>query len=151
MASYYLDTSALIKLHIEEEGTAGVVDLIRGADNGDIIILEITPLEFRSALRRKERRGEISAFDSNAALAWLEQQAESMYRVESFTPTVANEAARLIDLYPLKAYDAVQLAGCLIAKAVMPLPLTFVCADFRLCVAASLEGLAVFTLWKSPD
>ena len=64
MASYYLDTSALIKLYIEEEGTAGMVDLIRGAEIGRIIILGITLLEFRSALRRKERRGEIAAFEA---------------------------------------------------------------------------------------
>ena len=74
MSSYYLDTSALVKLYLEEEGTAGVVDLIRDAEIDRIIILEIALLEFRSALRRKERRGEISAFDANSALARLEQQ-----------------------------------------------------------------------------
>jgi predicted nucleic acid-binding protein len=142
MSSYYLDTSALVKLYFEEEGTAGVVDLIRDAEIGRIIILEIALLEFRSALRRKERRGDISAFDANSALARLEQQAASLYRVESLTPTVANEAARLIDLYPLRTYDAVQLAGCLAVRSSVLPPLTFVCADYRLCAAANLEGVA---------
>lgn len=144
MSSYYLDTSALVKLYLEEEGTPRVVDLIRDVEIGRIIILEITMLEFRSALRGKERRGEISGFEANSALARLEQQAVSLYRVERLTPTLAAEAARLIDLYPLRTYDAVQLAGCLIARNVMPSPLTFVCADFRLCEAADSEGIVVF-------
>ncbi len=142
MSSYYLDTSALVKLYLEEEGTVGVVDLIRDVEIGRIIILEITLLEFRSALRRKERRGEISSFEANSALARLEQQAVSLYRVEPLTPAVVGEAVRLIDLYPLRTYDAVQLAGCLAARSSVLSPLTFVCADFRLCAAAGLEGLA---------
>ena len=75
------------------------------------------------------------------ALARLEQQAASSYRVESLTPEVANEAARLIDLYPLRTYDAVQLAGCLtVRRSALPL-LVFVCADYRLCAAANMEGV----------
>ena len=118
-----------------------MVDLVRGAEIGRIIILEITLLEFRSALRRKERGGEIAAFEASEALARLEQQAASSYRVESLTPEVANEAARLIDLYPLRTYDAVQLAGCLtVRRSALPL-LVFVCADYRLCAAANMEGV----------
>ena len=52
------------------------------------------------------------------------------------------EAARLIDRHPLRAYDALQLAGCLVVRHGMPEPVTFVCADTRLCEAAGREGLA---------
>ena len=145
-----MDTSALVKLYLEEEGTARVVDLIRDVEIGRIIILEITLLEFRSALRRKERRSEISGFEANSALARLERQAVSLYRVETLTPTVAAEAARLIDLYPLRTYDAVQLAGCLAARSGVLSPLTFVCADYRLCAVANLEGLATINPLDEP-
>ena len=54
---------------------------------------------------------------------------------------VMEEAARLIDRHPLRAYDALQLAGCLVVRQGMPGPVTFVCADGRLCEAAANEGL----------
>ena len=49
----------------------------------------------------------------------------------------------MLDRHPLKAYDAIQLAGCLAARYGVPPPVTFVCADARLCDAAQLEGLSV--------
>ena len=38
MASVYLDTSALIKLYIEEEGTARVIALTEHIDSAQVII-----------------------------------------------------------------------------------------------------------------
>jgi predicted nucleic acid-binding protein len=144
MPSYYFDTSALVKLYTTEEGTSGVIDLVRDLTRHQIAILDIALLEFRSAIRRKQRDREISTLDTNFILTQMEEHAASLFYVHSLTPVVTQEAARLIDLYPLKAYDAVQLAGCLIARNVMPAPLTFVCADFRLCGAADAEGVVVF-------
>jgi predicted nucleic acid-binding protein len=53
-------------------------------------------------------------------------------------------ALSLIDRYPLRAYDALQLAGCLCLRAAAgsddPI---FVCADQALLVSAQSEGLSV--------
>ena len=43
MASVYLDTSALIKLYVEEEGTAQVMALTEDLDGVQIVILEHHP------------------------------------------------------------------------------------------------------------
>ena len=53
MASYCFDTSALIKLYIEEEGTAAVLDIAGGLAGDHLVILDITLLESRSAIRRR--------------------------------------------------------------------------------------------------
>ena len=63
------------------------------------------------------------------------------FLMQPSTSAVIEEAARLIDRHPLRAYDALQLAGCLVASESMPEPVTFVCADTRLCDAAASEGL----------
>ena len=42
------------------------------------------------------------------------------------TSAVIEEAARLIDEYLLKTYDALQLAGCLVVRQGLPGTLTFV-------------------------
>lgn len=142
MASVYLDTSALVKLYIEEEGSARVAALT--ADQGDvqIVILDITLIESRSAVRRRQRQGDISGADADQVLKQIEEDATVTFLLQPATSAVMEEAARLLDRHPLRAYDALQLAGCLVVRHNVPGPLTFVCADTRLCEAASFEGVS---------
>ena len=139
--SVYLDTSALIKLYVEEEGTAQVVEATQDAADGRVIIVDLTPLEARSAIRRREREGDISAADADRVLRQIENDCSMSFLMQPSTSAVMEEAARLIDRHPLRAYDALQLAGCLVVRDGMPGPVTFVCADARLCDAARHEGL----------
>lgn len=143
MASFYLDTSALVKLYIEEEGTARVVGLTEDPEDVQRIVLDVTQLESRSAIRRREREGDIKGADADRILKQIEEDASSTFLVQPTTSAVIEEAARLIDRHLLRTYDALQLAGCLVVRHGLPGPLTFVCADARLCEAASLEALTV--------
>ena len=142
MTSVYLDTSALIKLYIEEEGDERVVEAAEGAADGHILILALASLEARSAIRRREREGDIAAADVERVLRRIEDDCSTLFQTQPLSSPVMEEAARLIDRYPLRAYDALQLAGCLVVRDGMPGPITFVCADARLCEAAADEGLA---------
>lgn len=144
MASYYIDSSAFLKLYIQEEGSSRMMSLVQGLDRHEIVILDISLVESRSALRRKQRTGEISLAEADSLLGRIHGDAESRYRVETSASEMLRNAARLIGSHPLRTYDAVQLAGCLAVRSSAPLPLAFVCADFRLCTAAGSEGLAVF-------
>ena len=141
MASIYLDTSALLKLYIAEEGTEQVVRVAEEATAGRIVILDLTPVEARSAVRRREREGDIAAADAVLVLRRIEDDTSVLFLVQPSTSAVIEEAARLIDRHPLRAYDALQLAGCLVVREGMPEPVIFVCADARLCEAATDEGL----------
>ena len=143
MASLYLDTSALIKLYIEEEGTPAMLRLAEDLDGDRMTILDIALVETRSAVRRRERQGDISGPDANRVLNQFEEDASVLYLVQPSSSAVIEDAVRLIDLYPLRAYDALQLAGALAARQGAGSPLTFVSADFDLCEAAGFEGLAV--------
>lgn len=141
MASVYLDTSALVKLYIEEDGTERVTALTADRDEVQVIILDIALIESRSAIRRRQREGDISGADADRLLKRMEEDAAASFLLQPSTFAVMEEAARLIDRHPLRAYDALQLAGCLVAGHHLPGPLTFVCADTRLCDAARLEGV----------
>ena len=143
MESFFLDTSALIKRYVDEEGTSQIVGLPDRLDGGTLIILDVALLESRSAVRRREREGDIPAVDADRILKQIEEDAASSFLVQPSTAAVVEDAARLIDRHPLKAYDALQLAGCLMARRGTPAPVTFVCADTRLCDAARVEGLTV--------
>ena len=143
MESFYLDTSALIKRYVEEEGTERVLGLTEDSTGVQVVILDITPLEARSALRRRQREGDISEADAYEILSQLEADVSSTYLVQPSTSAVIEEGIRLIDRHALRAYDALQLGGCLVTREQGAGLLTFVCADKRLCAAATQEGLAV--------
>ncbi len=141
MPSFYLDTSAFVKLYILEEGSQMVIELAQDPDRNQIVILDMALLESRSAIRRRQREGDITALDANRLLRQIEEDASSLHLVQSSTPAVIREASRLLDTYPLRAYDALQLAGCLVVRDRVAAPLTFVCADVRLCETAVAQGL----------
>ena len=143
MAGVYLDTSALLKLYVEEDGTERVARAVEEAGDGRAVILDLAPLEARSAVRRRQREGDIADADADRVLRQIEDDAASFLLVQPSSSAVIEEAARQIDRHPLRAYDALQLAGCLVVCDAMPGPLTFVCADARLCEVAAHEGLDV--------
>lgn len=142
MQSVYLDTSALVKLYVEEDGTEKVLALARDADSR-VVTLDISLLESRSAVRRRQREGDIAPGDADRILEALERDASSAFLLQPSTSALVEEANRLVDAYPLRALDALQLGGCLMASRGTPGSLVFVCADDRLCDAARGEGLAV--------
>ena len=141
MASVYLDTSALLKLYIEEDGADRVTHIVEDAEDSQVVILDLTKIETRSAIRRRERGGDIAGPDAERILRQIEDDTSALFLVQPSTSAVLEEAARLIDWHPLRTYDALQLAGCLVVSESMPEPVTFVCADARLCEAAVSEGL----------
>ena len=69
------------------------------------------------------------------------------YRIVTAVDGIIDEATRLLERYPLRAYDAVHLAAAVVANRHLLAdglaPLTFLSADDRLNDAASAEGLAV--------
>ena len=141
MANYYFDTSAMLKIYIEEDGTDRVLTLIDEDSDNRLFILELTLLEARSALGRRERMRSASTDTANDALAQIDRDRTSLFTIRPISALVMNEAFRLIDSHPLRALDALQLAGCvLLSQAYNPPPI-FVCADYDLCDAATTERI----------
>lgn len=142
MANYYFDTSAMLKIYIEEDGTDRVLTLIDEDRDNRLFILELTLLDARSAIGIRERMGRISTDTANGALAQIDRDRTSLFTIQSISAPVMNEASRLIDNHPLRSLDALQLAGCiLLSQAYRPPPI-FVCADYDLCAAAAAERIA---------
>ena len=142
MTNYYFDTSAFLKIFVEEDGSDKVHALVEDLEGGELIILDLTILEARSAIRRLEREGNISAERAHNVLRQIASDVGSMYFVQQ-TATAMREAERLLDRYVLRTLDALQLAGYLMARQGMRYPLIFVCADIRLLDVATQEGLDI--------
>ena len=143
MALLYLDTSALVKLYINEPGSERVEELASEYSGNSVAICSITQVEFAAAIWRRRRTGELDGEEVKLAIELFSARIRTefvRYLIDGWTLDLASE---LISRHPLRGYDAVQLAGCLSLARVMPDPPTFVCADRRLLAAAESEGLPV--------
>ena len=69
MAFYFLDTSALVKLYVQEPGTDRLLPLISDRPDNRFAVLAASVVEMRSAIRRRQRAGDI---DTSLATAILE-------------------------------------------------------------------------------
>ena len=144
MGFYYLDTSALVKLYVREPGTDEMTRLADVASGNTLAVLVLSRVEFRSAIRQRERLGDVPRDTADALIARLEAHLQSIYIVHPVTDSVVEEAVALLDRHPLRAYDAVQLAGCISLRARSSERPAFVCSDRLLLRAAENEGLTVF-------
>lgn len=142
---YYADSSALVKRHISEIGSLWIEKEFDTVSGNTVITSKLTVVEVLSAMNRRQRETSISQTEyakfSGDFLAFIETD----YRIFELTDSVLLESQRLLENYPLRAGDAVQLASALLANAQLQsakLPtLIFLASDVRLLSAAKDEGL----------
>ena len=144
MAFYYLETSALVKLYVREPGTERLLGLAARSSENRLAVLALAQVEFRSAIRRRERNGEIPSLVATQLLEAFERHVEGRFLTQTITDFVLDTACALVDRYVLRAFDAVQLAGYMVLKSAggtdMPV---FVCSDQELLLAAQREGAPI--------
>lgn len=151
MALYYLESSALVKLYVEELGTRRLLQIAASAAGNQLAILSLAQVELRSAVRRRERAGEISRTVAQQILNGFQRHLEGRFLRQVVTEAVLDSAAALVDRYALRAYDAIQLAGYLALRTVSSTTTTiFVCSDRMLLVAAQSEGGEIVDPTGSP-
>jgi predicted nucleic acid-binding protein len=138
LALFYLDTSALVKLYVREPGTEALLRLASRQHGHRFTTLSTAEVEFRSAIRRRERAGDLERNLADQLIRRFENHLETRILRQPLNESVLETASALIDTYPLRAYDAVQLAGCLMLRAAagrdQPV---FVCADVDLLETAN--------------
>ncbi len=151
MAFYYLETSALVKLYVRELGTERVLALANRTTENRLAILALSQVEFRSAVRRRERNGEIPPLVATQLLETFKRHLETRFVSQMINDFVLDVASALVDRHSLRAYDAVQLAGYvgLRGSTGTDVPV-FVSSDHALLAAARLEGIPVLDPATSP-
>lgn len=138
--SVYLDSSALVKKYVDEEGA----ELIRAL--ADLVVSPLARVELPAAFWRKQRTGEISAADAatlTSAFEWDwfggNPDAEPL-AVVPVGDAVLDRAAQAAAIHGLKAYDAIQLATAIVARSADPDLTSMACFDQQLSTAARREG-----------
>ena len=137
MTVAYFDASALVKLVVEEPGSAEAARLWDGADA--LFASRVAHPEVRAALAAARRGRRLDEAGARAAAAAWEELASAIRRVE-VTAEVETLAGDLADEHGLSGFDAIHLASSLVVGAAAPVVLAT--WDKRLAQAAKERGLA---------
>ena len=142
---YFFDSSAIVKRYITETGSVWVKPIVRSQPKNNLFLSFVTGAEATAAFAKRHRTGDISTADYNTARRVFQHHFQRRYTLLRVTKSVIQRAMALIHAYPLRGFDAIQLATALILEDDLKrfgLPgITFVCADKNLCNAAKAEGL----------
>jgi predicted nucleic acid-binding protein len=136
----YLDTSALVKLYVKENGSAAVRAACDRAEA--LATSRLSYVEAHTAAARRAREGNLSQ-KAKARFAENLERDWPRYVVVEVSEVVCRLAVELAGRHPLRAADALQLASALFLRESTRQPVLFLCFDERLVAAAQGEELAV--------
>jgi len=147
MTTYYVDTSALVKRYVDEAGSGWLRTALGAQPAPSIIIVHLAIVEMTGALMRRLREGALTSTEVVQLQNAFRSDCLDEYEIALAVGNIIDQANRLLEAYPLRAYDAVHLATAVITNQRLVdydlAPLIFLSADDRLNEAASAEGLAV--------
>ena len=129
----YVDTSTLIKLIIDEEGSDRAELIWESADS--VASVSLVVVEARAALAAAVRGDRLSSEQLHDAKTELAAFVDDLHLVD-VTENLIESAARLAESESLRGYDAVHLASALLVNAAV-----LTSADRDLCEAAERQGL----------
>lgn len=147
MNLYFFDSYALVKRYVHEVGSRWVQAVTVSTTSNILFVSRITWVEVLSALARLQREGRIDPSKITTTLQIFQYDWINQYQIVELDQDITELAGQLVQRYPLRAYDGVQLASVLslhpfFAK-IDPQMFTFVCADDRLLTVAQTEGMLI--------
>ena len=150
MSCYFLDSTAFVKLFVQEAGTDTIIRLMEATEDNRKLISAGTPLEVYAALRRRERVGGITPEDGEAARNILRVEAARMVQ-QPLNPAVLEAARQVLDRHELRSAEALQLGAAVVAREMFQgMEVVFVSADPRLLEAAKGEHFETLNPAEEP-
>ena len=136
----FLDTSALVKLYVDETDSRNVRGWVNEAD--EIACQWLAYVEARSAFATKRRLGELADSELAACKQAFEQDWTRCHRV-TVTEALLRRAGAISEQLSLRAYDSVHLAGADYLQTALGSPITFGSFDRHQVEAAVQLGLLI--------
>ncbi|NQU13502.1 MAG: type II toxin-antitoxin system VapC family toxin [Desulfobacteraceae bacterium] len=136
----FWDSSAIVPLIVGEKESDYCLQTL--SDDPEMLIWYLSKVEVVSALCRQIREGMLSENLFQNAKRLLNDLIERAYEVIAIEK-VRLRASRLLEVHPLRAADACQLASALVATQEDPNRLAIISFDQRLSNAATKEGFVV--------
>ena len=134
----FCDTSALVKLYVQEDASSVVQALAEAAST--IAVCRIAWAEAMAALSRRSRESPadgvaIEVVRSRFRSDWRR------YAIVEVTQQLVELAGDYADTFALRGYDSIQLAAARILQVATNEELQFACFDARLKKAAKVLGM----------
>jgi predicted nucleic acid-binding protein len=150
VSSYFLESTAFIKLFLQGPGTDTLIQLMESVEDNHKLISSATPLEVYAALRRRERSGELSPQSAAAAVEILRLETARMVQ-QPLNPAVLEAARQLIERTTLRWVEALHLGAAMVAREMFQgVEIVFVSSSEPLLAAAKAEGFPTFDPIKGP-
>ena len=136
----YLDSSALVKLYLEEPGRGAVTSAVAADDI--VATQELAYIEAHAAFSRAEREARLTIADLERLREEFERDWPSYFVVKVSHPLL-EQAVKLVDSFALRAYDAIHLASAQTLLREAAENVSFASFDRRLNRAAEVLGMKV--------
>lgn len=135
----YFDSSALVKIYVQESGRAAVLRLLR---LHEVVVSAILPVEIRGALRR---RAEETAVDSSRLPAAFNQLARDreQWNLLAVSNEILKRAEEIVATHAVRTLDAIHIASAKGFAERLQTHLPFISADHRQVEAATAVGLTI--------
>lgn len=133
----YLDTSALVKLYVDEPGRPAVVGQVDAAVA--VATVRVTYAEARAAFARKRREGGLDTKGLRQVVERFDGE-WAAYTVVDVSEPLVRRAGILAERHGLRGYDAIQLAAAIELQREGG-NVSLACFDDRLRRAARRERL----------
>ena len=144
---YYADSSVLVKRYVSEIGSVWFQTLVSPIENNSIITAKLSIVEVFSAFNRRRRETTISQIDYTDFAKDFSTISKNEYHLLDFTDSIIVEAQQLLETYPLRAGDSIQLSTAIYARNMLQnsqlsAPI-FLASDNKLLDAAIAEGFTI--------
>jgi len=137
----YLDSSALVKRYVAEDGSDAIDRLL--ADHPYTATSRLAYPEILSVLNRKHRAREFSVRVLGELIAGFESDWGKLFILE-FDGELLPIIKQAIRKHAIRGADAVHLASAMWLRSVLKEDVIFACADAKLLHAARAERLLAF-------
>ena len=134
----YLDTSSLVKLYVEEEGSSEINELVRSSKIAATSLVAYA--EARAAFSRRYREKAFKNSEYHHLVLKFNEDWNN-YLSLRVTDELVRLAGDLAEKHGLRGFDAIHLASSIILNKKVSSPVIFSCFDQKLQKTSALEGL----------
>jgi len=135
----YLDTSSLVKLYVDEPGSADVLALAKSAEA--VATSRVAYVEAMAAFVRRLAAAHPTKAYRQTKEAFLKDWPD--YLIIEVIDSISRLAADLAEKHHLRGFDCLHLASAVFLKNRVSRPVVFSSADKKLNQAAYKEGLGL--------
>ena len=135
----YFDSSAVVKVYVQETGRAAVLRLLR---LHQVVVSAVLPVEIRGALRRRADENTIESSRLPAALNQLAADS-AQWNLLAVSTGILVRAEQIVAGHSVRTLDAIHIASAKEFAERLQADVPFISADHRQIEAAAAVGLIV--------